>query len=84
VKQVATAKNVPLIDLHTRSIELCEQLGPDHTRRFNLTDKNGKTDTTHLSPETSGAFAILVAQDLAEVVPALARYLRQEPLPAAP
>lgn len=82
VRRVANEKQVPLIDLHARSIALCEQLGPEKTRALNPKLENGNLDTTHLSGEGSVVFARLVAEDLAQVVPTLAPYLRREAVPA--
>ena len=84
VKKIAAEKNVPLIDLHARSIEFCERLGPEKTRALNPKKANGELDTTHLSNETNAVFARLVIEDLARVVPVLAPYFRPEPLPLTP
>ncbi len=84
VKKIAAEKNVPLIDLHARSIEFCERLGPEKTRVLNPKKANGELDTTHLSNETNAVFARLVIEDLARVVPVLAPYFRPEPLPLTP
>jgi lysophospholipase L1-like esterase len=84
VKKLAAEKNVPLIDLHARSLALCEKLGPAGTAPFNRAGKDGSPDTTHLSDAGGMAFARLVVQDLRRVVPALAPVLLAEPLaPAA-
>ena len=82
VKKIAAEKKVPLIDLHARSIELCEGLGPAKTREFDLKKDDGELDTTHLSIESSVPFARLVVEDLALVVPALAPSLLATPAPA--
>ena len=84
VKKIAAEKNVPLIDLHARSIELCERWGPERTRALNPMKDNGDADTTHLSPESSVVFARLVVEDLARVVPALKPHLRAEPTSGQP
>ena len=78
VKKLAAEKNVPLVDLHARSVELCEKLGPEQTAKFNPV-ANGKPDTTHLNPAGSVVFAGLVVQELQKAVPELAPYLRAEP-----
>ena len=78
VKKLAAAKNVPLIDLHARSIALCESIGPAGTEKFNFL-KDGKPDTTHLEMASSPVFARLVVEDLRKVVPALAPVLLTEP-----
>lgn len=79
MKKLAAAKNVPLIDLHARSVELCETLGQAKTAAYNAL-KDGKPDTTHLSPEGRMAFARLVVEELRKAVPALSPYLRFEPI----
>jgi acetyl esterase len=79
VKGLAAAKNVPLIDLHARSLALCEALGPAGTAKFNFPDAAGKNDTTHLRAQGSAVFARLVVEDLRRVVPALAAVLLAEP-----
>lgn len=81
VQQLAAAKNVPLIDLHARSIELCERLGPAETAKLNPTQPDGTPDTTHLEGAGSIVIARLVVEELRKVVPALAPVLRAEPKP---
>jgi polygalacturonase len=78
MKKLAAQKNVPLIDLHERSVELCEALGPDKTGAFNAV-KDGKPDTTHLAAAARVVFARLVVEELRKSVPELAPCLRFEP-----
>lgn len=78
-RRVAREKDVPLVDLHARSLEFVESLGPDAATRFNFPDAAGKNDTTHLDPAGSTAFARLVVDELRQTVPALAPHLRPEP-----
>ena len=82
MKKVAAEKNVPLVDLHARSVELCNELGPAETARFNPI-KNGKPDTTHLNARGRVVFARLVVEELRKAVPELAPCLLAEPNPAA-
>jgi pectinesterase len=79
MKKVAAEKNVPLIDLHTSSVALCEKIGPIETAKFNPVLKDGKPDTTHLKGEARVVFARLVVDDLRTTVPELAPYLLAEP-----
>ena len=79
VKKLAAEKNVPLIDLHARSLALCESLGPVETAKLNPAKADGTPDTTHLDAAHSTVFAGLVAEDLRRVVPALAAVLLAEP-----
>lgn len=78
-RKVAREKGVPLIDLHARSLEFCERLGPEATARFNFADPAGRNDTTHLDAAGSAVFARLVVDELRGAVPALAPHLRHEP-----
>lgn len=80
MKRVAAEQKVPCIDLHARSIALCEQLGPEGTAKLNPVRPDGSTDTTHLGASGGMVFARLVAEELGRVVPALAPYLH-EPTP---
>jgi len=78
MKRVAAEKNVPLLDLHARSVELCEKIGPAETAKFNPV-KDGKPDTTHLNAGARVVFARLVVEDLRKAVPELAAHLLAEP-----
>ena len=88
VRKIAAAKNVPLVDLQARSIELCESLGPEKCLAFSPTKTNtdGTTgyDGTHLKGVGYVLFARLVVEDLRKAVPALAPVLRAEPANARP
>ena len=81
VKRVAAEKHVPLIDLHARSTELCERLGPAQCAALNPRKADGTPDTTHLDAAGSVVFARLVAEDLRRLVPGLASALRADPAP---
>ena len=78
MKRVAAEKNVPLLDLHTDSIALCEKIGPEETAKFNPV-KDGKPDTTHLNAGARVVFARLVVEELRKAVPELAPHLLTEP-----
>ena len=80
MKKLAASKKVPLIDLHARSVELCETLGPLKTATYNAV-KDGKPDTTHLGAGARVVFARLVVEELRKSVPELSPYLRFEPEP---
>lgn len=56
VKQIAADKNVPLIDLHSRSIELYEKLGPDAVLKLSPM-KKPESATTKTGSDTSAARA---------------------------
>ena len=80
VKKIAAEKNVPLIDLHASSKELCEQLGPEKCNELSplntSTNATGKFDNTHLNATGSVVFAKLVVTGLAKAVPELAPCLK--------
>ncbi len=85
VRKVAAEKNVPLIDLHARSIELCESLGAEKCREFSpvkATNADGKIsyDGTHLKDLGHVMFARLVVDELRKSAPELSPYLREQPL----
>ncbi len=82
VRKIAAAKNVPLIDLHTRSIEVCEKLGREGCLAFSpskIVDSTNAVDNTHLNARGSVIFARLVVEELRKVAPELAPFFRAEP-----
>ncbi len=82
VRELAREKDVPLIDLHTSSIELLNQLGPAESETLGpIVD--GRPDRTHLSPKGQAVMAAVVADLLGEAVPELGRHLSRVG-PAAP
>lgn len=87
IRQIAREKNVPLIDLHARSIELCEQLGPEKCYEFSPTKVvNGTNvyDGTHLVGVGRVMFARLVVEELRKAVPALSPVLLAQPIDPMP
>jgi lysophospholipase L1-like esterase len=72
MKDVAAEKNVPLVDLHTESARLFEQLGPAGSGK--LADKTG--DYTHFNEKGAKEMAALVMQELPQVEPSLKPYLK--------
>ncbi len=88
VRDIAVEKNVLLVDLHARSIALCESLGPKKCLEFSPTkkDTNGVVvfDGTHLNSKGHVLMARLVVEELRKVVPALAPVLLAEPINANP
>jgi len=83
VRKIAAEKNVPLIDLQARSIELCESLGPEKCLEFSPTKTNADGmagyDGTHLNEKGHVMFARLVVDELRQAAPELAPVLRAEP-----
>jgi len=80
MKRLAAAKQVPLLDLHARSVEYCERIGPAETAKLNPVGKDGKLDTTHLNVKGKLVFGRIVVEELRKTVPALVPYLRTEPV----
>jgi pectinesterase len=87
VRKIAAAKNVPLVDLQARSIELCESLGREKCYEFSPVKTVNGTNTfdgTHLKPNGSVMFARLVVDELRKNAPELASVLRDNPINANP
>jgi lysophospholipase L1-like esterase len=83
VKELATEKHVPLVDLHEQSIALCERLGREKCNELGPTKGKNQIDNTHLNAKGSAVFARLVAKELIRVVPELKECFRAEALQAA-
>lgn len=84
VREIARLKNVPLIELHDRSKELCEKLGRDGCLAFSPKKENGSYDGTHLGPEGRVLFGRIVAEELRSAVPALVSCILSEPRDPVP
>lgn len=88
VRKIAAKKNIPLVDLQARSIELCESLGPEKCLEFSPfktnTDGTIAQDGTHLNDLGHVMFARLVVDELRKAAPELAPVLRAEPANAMP
>ena len=74
LEQLAKDKNVPILDLHGRSIALCESIGPAKADEF-APVKNGKLDRSHLNAAGGEAMGALVADELRAKVPQLDPYI---------
>jgi xylan 1,4-beta-xylosidase len=75
VRKIAAGMNVPLVDLHDRSRELCESLGREKCYPFSplkTVEGTNTFDGTHLTASGSVLFARLVTDELRKAVPALA------------
>ena len=82
VRKIAAAKNVPLLDLHARSIEICEALGPVKCLEFSPVKKVDGTNTfdgTHLTGSGHVLFARAIVGELRKAVPELLPLLLDEP-----
>ena len=89
VRKIAAEKQVPLVDLQARSIELCEAIGPERCLEFSppkMVDgtNTGGFDRTHLNTKGHVLFARLVVEELHKVTPELRSVLRTEPAGAIP
>jgi rhamnogalacturonyl hydrolase YesR/beta-xylosidase/lysophospholipase L1-like esterase len=70
-REVAAERQVPLIDLHAKSLELSTvSMGPMKT--------DGTIDRTHLNAAGSTLFGAVVANELASVAPELAPHVRKK------
>jgi exo-poly-alpha-galacturonosidase len=79
VDKLAKEKNVPLIDLHARSKELCQQWGKEKCWEFSPIKDSNQIDNTHLNAKGSVIFARLVVEELVKAVPELKPCLAAEP-----
>ena len=87
VRKIAAEKQVPLVDLQARSIELCESLGPEKCLAFSpfkTVDGKQAYDGTHLNTKGHVLFARLVINELRQACPELAPDLLVKPLDANP
>jgi pectinesterase len=78
-KRVAAEKQVPVVDMHAITLALHEKLGPDASRKFNMTKPNSQeehTDRTHLSPEGAEIIGKMLAEELKKAVPELSPYFK--------
>ncbi|HSU57114.1 MAG TPA: rhamnogalacturonan acetylesterase [Candidatus Dormibacteraeota bacterium] len=79
VKAIGAEKKVPIIDLHARSIALCEKLGRKACLEFSPMKKQDGTNTvdnTHLNAKGSAIFGKVVAEELVKVVPEMREAVR--------
>jgi pectinesterase len=71
-KQVAAEMKVPLVDLHARSLALCESMGADACHEQIAPKKeNGDWDNTHLNAKGAAMMGALVVDELKKAVPEL-------------
>lgn len=78
-RAVAAEEKVPLIDLHARSVEQMNELGPEAAVAFDAKSRNPEVpDKTHLSEKGAEETAKLVADEVRKNVPELAGLLKAE------
>jgi lysophospholipase L1-like esterase len=80
VKALAKEKNVPVVDLHASSKQLCEKLGKEKCYEFCPIKDTNEFDNTHLNAKGSVMFARLVVEELVKVAPELKPCFRSEPV----
>lgn len=71
MKIVAKEKNVPLVDLNTASVKMCNKLGPKASEAL----ANNSKDHTHFNAKGAKEMARLIMNELPEVEPSLKQYL---------
>lgn len=84
-RHVASELAVPFVDMNRITHDLVQGLGPDKSKKlFMWVEPNtvpampkGKEDNTHLNPYGAKVIAGLAVEAIAEVVPALAAYVRR-------
>jgi pectinesterase len=69
VKKIADEWKVPLIDLHDRSKEVYESLGPKGCEMITTRKENGQWDGTHMNRAGANMFGSMVAMDCRSDVP---------------
>ncbi len=78
--KVAAEREVPLVDLFTRSVALHNELGPFRSAAFNPPSKKGGaksngTDGAHLNEHGAATIAKIIAEELRKVDPKFAKLL---------
>ena len=81
-RQVAKEKNVPLIDLHAKSVALLDRLGPSINPAISPVKNDDTIDKTHLNASGSALFGAMLAEELRSVAPEIASFIRQPKTPA--
>jgi len=75
VKRLAAEKQVPLVDLHARSIAFLEKMGPEAAAVMDPPGvKPGTGDHTHLNERGAEMIAALIVEDLRTAAPDLAAH----------
>ncbi|MCX7876466.1 MAG: rhamnogalacturonan acetylesterase [Melioribacteraceae bacterium] len=87
VREVANQLNVPLLDIHSKSLELFSKLGADKTKELFLIGvqkgvfkslPDGKDDNTHFTRKGAIEIAKLVVESIREINLDLSKYLINE------
>ena len=70
-REVARDKEVPLIDLHARSLQILQRLGLEESYELGIAKSDGSPDRTHLSRKGGTLFGAVVADELRGLFPSL-------------
>jgi pectinesterase len=85
VRRIAAETKTPLIELHDRSLAVCDALGKETCIAVLSTRKpDGNFDGTHLTPAGSTVMGAIVADELKRAVPELAPMIRPVPSSEGP
>lgn len=84
VREVARENNIPLLDMHQRTVEVLEQFGVEKSKELFLHYRSGdyeqfpegRQDNTHLSPTGAFKVADLAVEALRKEVPELVVFLK--------
>jgi len=84
VRKIALDTQVPLLEMHLKSIELLKELGPEETKKtflhippgVNDSLPDGKIDDTHFSEYGAIEISKIAVEEIKQKVPELARYLK--------
>jgi pectinesterase len=74
VRDIARTKDVPLIDLHDRSIEVYQSLTPRGCEMITTRKENGDWDGTHMNRAGANMFGPLVAMDCRGTIPGMSQF----------
>ncbi|MCH7408404.1 rhamnogalacturonan acetylesterase [Belliella sp. DSM 111904] len=85
VREVSETFDVPLLDLHQKTVELLEQFGMEKSKELFLHYRpgdyeqfpDGIEDNTHLSPTGAFKVADLAVQEMKKHVPEISNYLKE-------
>ncbi len=76
VKELAAAKNVPVLDLHAASMAMYEKIGKAAMDELSPKTATGEIDNTHLNPKGQEVVGTLVAEELKRIDPECAQHIK--------
>jgi lysophospholipase L1-like esterase len=74
VRELAAARNVPLIDLYSLTLAQAEKLGPEGCAEIDARLPDGKRDQTHLGHKGRQEIGRMAAQEFVKLMPAMRNY----------